>query len=288
MVINGSFSDKAGHKGYLVLIGGAEDKKDSKTILKRIVGLNNAKTIIVIPTASNYPTSLADDYERAFKSLGAENVYIFDIRERNEADNNDYLEKVAKADLIFFTGGDQYRLVNILGDTKLLAAIRCRHKEGATIAGTSAGAAASSDPMIYCGESESLRKGNAKHTKGFGFINNITIDTHFVNRGRLGRLTQFLCSGYCTKGIGIGENTALILNNQGVFEVIGSEMITLVNTEDVSFTNYNEIKENDPIVINDIKIGFLQTGSFFDINEWKVVRYTNTFEIAIKEASIAL
>jgi cyanophycinase len=273
MLITGNFSNQAGSRGYLVLIGGAEDKKGDKIILSRIVKLNNAKNAVVIPTASNYPKGLAEDYERAFRELGVENISILDIREKLEAENLEYIAKVEAADLIFFTGGDQLRLVNILSETTLIAAIREKYRNGATVAGTSAGAAASCDPMIFDGDSESLKKGNIRYGTGFGFIKNITIDTHFVNRGRLGRLTQFLCSGNCYKGIGLGENTALILNGDDIFEVIGSEMITVVNTSDVSFSNYKDIKDNDPIVINDIKIGFLQSGSYFDINQWKVVRY---------------
>ena len=271
MQLSNNFLNTSDNKGFLVLIGGAEDKKDKKVILKKIVELNNANNIIVIPTASTYPKGLAEDYYYAFKSLGAENISIFDIRERQEAENAEYIEKVKQAELIFFTGGDQLRLVTIINDTSLYYAIKERHLKGATIAGTSAGAAAACDPIIFDGDSEGLRKGGIKCSKGFGFIENITIDTHFVNRGRLGRLTQFLCSGNCTKGIGIGEDTAIVLKSDNTFEVIGSEMVTVVNTENISYSNYNNIAENEPVVINDIRIGFLQSGSVFDLNEWKVI-----------------
>lgn len=262
-------------KGYLVLIGGAEDKKDGKQILKRVVELNNAKTAVIIPTASNYPEGLARDYFYAFRELGVENNIIFDIREHSEADKPEYLEKIEQADLIFFTGGDQSRLVNTLIDTQLFEKIKKQHLKGATIAGTSAGAAASCDPILFDGDYNGLQKGTTNHHKGFGFIKNITIDTHFVNRGRLGRLTQFLSSGHSSKGIGIGENTAIIIAPDDTFEVVGTEMVTLVNTEDVSFSNYEQIKEKDPIVIHDIRIGFLQNGSVFDLKDWKVLSSTN-------------
>lgn len=265
-------------KGFLVLIGGAEDKKNDRQILKRVVGLNNAKTAVIIPTASNYPEGLARDYQYAFRDLGVENNIIFDIRERSETDKPEYFEQIEQADLIFFTGGDQFRLVNTLIDTSLLEKIKKQHLKGATIAGTSAGAAAACDPILFDGDYSGLQKGNINHFRGFGFIKDITIDTHFVNRGRLGRLTQFLSSGHSSKGIGIGEDTAIIISPDNTFEVVGSEMVTLVNTENISFSNYDQIKEKDPIVINDIRIGFLQNGSIFDLNEWKVLNSKGTIQ----------
>jgi cyanophycinase len=258
-------------KGYLVLIGGAEDKKNEKVVLQKVVSINNAKNAVIIPTASSYPIGLAEDYVYAFRALGVENVSILDIREKSDTERTDYIEKVAAADLIFFTGGDQYKLVNVFNDTNLLQLIRTRYNNGVTIAGTSAGAAASCDPIIFDGDSAGMSKGSIHFSKGFGFISNVTIDTHFVSRGRLGRLTQFLSSGKSQRGIGIGENTAIIVAPDNTFEVVGSEMITIVNTENVSFSNYNQISENDPIVINDIRVGFLQSGSVFDLVTWKVV-----------------
>lgn len=258
-------------KGYLVLIGGAEDKKNEKVVLQKVVSINNAKNAVVIPTASSYPTGLAEDYVYAFRALGVENVSILDIREKSDTERTDYIEKVANADLIFFTGGDQYKLVNVFNDTDLLQLIRSRYNNGATIAGTSAGAAAACDPIIFDGDSAGMSKGSIHFCKGFGFINNVTIDTHFVSRGRLGRLTQFLSSGKSLRGIGIGENTAIVVAPDNTFEVVGLEMITIVNTENVSFSNYSQISENEPIVINDIRVGFLQSGCIFDLATWTVV-----------------
>ena len=270
LIKNQSLTDSR-KRGYLVLIGGAEDRKSDKTILKKVVSINNAKTAIIIPTASSYSVGLGEDYSHIFKELGVENIFVFDIRKREEAEDPKYLAIVENADLIFFTGGDQFRLVNIINDTFLFTKIKERYENGATIAGTSAGAAAACDPIIFDGDTESLRKGTTSHFKGFGFIKNIIIDTHFVNRGRLGRLTQFLCSGDATKGIGIGEDTAIVIDKENNFEVIGSRMVIVVNTSTISYSNYNEVNDNDPIVINDIRIGFLQSGSIFSLEKWKVL-----------------
>jgi cyanophycinase len=257
-------------KGYLVLIGGAEDKRNNKLILKRTVEINNAKSVSVIPTASNYPAGLAEDYQYAFRDLGAENVYNIDIRERSDADKTDFLENIKMSDLIFFTGGDQARLVNTLKGTKILDLIFDKFLKGCTIAGTSAGAAAAGDPIFYDGDYEGLKKGSIRISDGFGFIKNVTIDTHFVNRGRLGRLTQFLCTGKSTRGIGLGEDTAIIIYPTDYFEVIGSEMVTVLSTDAVSYNNYDEISEGDPIIIDGLNVGFLQQGSIFNLKEWKI------------------
>lgn len=266
-------------KGYLVLIGGAEDKKNDKIILKRVVDLNKAKTAVIIPTASNYPVGIAEDYVYAFRDLGVPNCHVLDIRERSDADNTDFIEKVEQADLIFFTGGDQFRLVRILMDSRLLDKIIKQNLKGATIAGTSAGAAAACDPILFDGDSSGLQKGTINHFKGFGFIKNITIDTHFVSRGRLGRLTQFLSSGHSSKGIGIGENTAIFISPDNTFDVSGTGMVTLVNTENITYSNYDQINENDRIVINDIRIGFLQDNSSFDLKDWKVISSNRSLSI---------
>lgn len=263
-------------KGYLVLIGGAEDKRDNKIILKRTVELNNSKNISIIPTASNYPAGLAEDYHYAFRDIGVENIYTIDIRDKADADNSDYKEKINNSDLIFFTGGDQAKLVNTLKGTEILKIIFEKYNTGCTIAGTSAGAAAAGDPIFYDGDYEGLKKGSIRISEGFGFIKNVTIDTHFVNRGRLGRLTQFLCTGKSSKGIGLGENTAIIIYPSNYFEVIGAEMVTVLSTDEVTYNNYDEISDSDPIIIDGLKVGFLQHGSIFNLNKWKIE--TSCFE----------
>lgn len=260
------------NKGHLILIGGAEDRKDDKLILKKIVALNNAKTVTVIPSASCYPTGVSEDYFNAFRSLGVENIQIFDIREPSEADSEKYLREIEHSDLVFLTGGDQVKLFHVFRNSELLEKLKDLHfNHGLNIAGTSAGAAIASNPMIYDGNIHGLKKGSVHFSEGFGLIRDITIDTNFISRGRLGRLTQFLCTGITSYGIGLGENTAIFIRPDNTFEVAGTGMITLVDTKNVSFSNYKDIREDDPIVIHGINAGFLQHGSVFDLNTWKVV-----------------
>jgi cyanophycinase len=270
------FKIKAEKKGYLVLIGGAEDRKDDKLILRKLVELNNAKTVTVVPSASCYPSGVSEDYFYSFKSLGVENIQVFDIREPAEADSEKYLQDIEKTDLLFLTGGDQVKLFHVFRNSELLEKIKHLHfNKGLNIGGTSAGAAVASNPMIYDGNMNGLKKGSVSYSEGFGLIKDITIDTHFISRGRLGRLSQFLCTGIASYGIGLGENTAVFIKPDHTFEVVGTGMITVVDTNNLSFTNFKQIGEGDPIVIHGITTGFLQHGSVFDMKSWKVVSVNN-------------
>ncbi len=262
------------NKGNLVLIGGAEDRKEEKTVLGNLIGINKAERVIIIPTATLYPVESGEDYYDAFRELGVKNVDIFDIRETREADRKSYLERLKKADMVFFTGGDQVRLTRILLDTRLINLIKHRFlHERLTVAGTSAGAAAAADPMTFDGDNQGLIKGSVKFDKGFGFIENITIDTHFVARGRLGRLTQFLCNGYTQRGIGIGENTSVTILPDHTMYVKGSGIVTVFSTEDVIFSNFNQIRDNEKITLDGIRLGFLQEGAIFDLHKWKTTQF---------------
>ncbi|MEI6766833.1 MAG: cyanophycinase [Bacteroidota bacterium] len=262
---------KSASKGYLVLIGGAEEKKGKESILAKTLSLNNSHNVCIIPSASAYPRGVAEEYMTAFKKLGAKNVEILDIRDRQQAEQQEFIDKIAEADLIFFTGGDLLKLIYVLEGTALLEAIHKANNEGATVAGTSAGASATGDPVFTGGDEKGLSKGSINIHDGFGFIKNIAIDTRFVNRGRLGRLTQFLCSGRTRKGVGIGENTGIIIAPSMIFEVYGHEMVTVVSTENVEYSNYYDIDDGGEIIIEGIQVGFLQHGSHFNLNTWKVI-----------------
>lgn len=259
-------------KGNLVLIGGAEDRNKEKAVLENLVGLNNAQRVVVIPTATLYPGECGEDYYYAFKDLGLKQIDILDIRDRHDAAEKENFKIIQNANLVFFTGGDQVRLTQILLDTPLIDLIKdhfLNHK--LTIAGTSAGAAAAANPMTFDGDNNGLVKGSVKHSKGFGFIENITIDTHFVARGRLGRMTQFLCNGYTQRGIGIDENTSVTVLADDTFYVSGSGIVTVVSTENIHSSNFNQIRENEKISIDGIQLGFLQHGTSFDLKSWRII-----------------
>jgi len=198
-----------------------------------------------------------------------------DIRSPREAEHPDHLAAVDHADLIFFTGGDQVRLVQRLGGSTLLERIRARFAAGATLAGTSAGAAAASDPMIFDGDGRGFRKGSVRHGPGFGFLPEITVDTHFVSRGRISRLAQFLSSGNCHRGIGLGEDTAVFIAPDGIAEVHGCGMVTILSAEHLDVSSYHESEVGGQLTMDGLRLGFLAPGTLFDLAAWRVVERSN-------------
>ncbi len=273
-------------RGFMALIGGAEDKKQEKTVLRRVVEVSQAKTVAIVPTASFYPREVFANYYDAFKNIGVENVEFFDIRYQDEADRNEYLKKIEETDLIYFSGGDQVKLVRTLENTKLLKRIFELFEEGKLhIAGTSAGAAAASNPMIYDGDYDGFSKDSVNFSPGFGFLKGITIDTHFVSRGRIARLSQFLLTEKSPKGIGIGEDTGIIIDWQNRFEVVGSGVVTVLNADKVTHSNYAEIASGDFYSVNNLRVGFLASGSYFSLRRWSVLKSKSERKIPIDGAA---
>lgn len=255
----------------LVLIGGAEDKTDRLEVLSKVAACANYKNIVLIPTASQYPQEAESHYRDAFRKLNVENFVCLDIRYEDECDKEEHLNAIRQANLVFFSGGDQVKLVNTLKNSQLYQLILKRYKDlNLTIAGTSAGAAAASENMLFDGDYQGFIKGRVRHMSGFGFIDNVVVDTHFLNRERIPRLMQMLALGLETKAIGLDEDTGIFIDIHNRFEVHGSGMVTLLNAEEMTYNDYHEINENQTINVNNIKIGFLSRGSKFDLNNWCV------------------
>lgn len=271
------------NRGMLVLIGGFEDKKRDKLILRKTVEINNAKNIAVIPSASSYPIDLSNKYRDAFRDLRVPEVNVLDIRYPDEADRPEHHKKLKSADMIFFTGGDQTKLFNVLGESRLLKLIKTKWKTGTTVAGTSAGAAIASDPMIYDGDDRGLQKGVVHHSEGFGFLKGITMDTHFTERGRITRLSQFLSSGLSYKGIGLGEDTSIFVFPNDVFEVAGSGIVTCLNSKKLYFTNYDQVQEKEMISIDGIKTAFLSHGDRFNLKKWHIVKENSKDKMTLSQ-----
>lgn len=260
------------NRGLLILIGGAEDKRNGKAILKHILSATQARNIVFIPTASSYPMEVYGDYHTAFRDIGINTIACLDIRKQGEADREENLNRIEAADLLFFGGGDQARLVATLTGTRLLSRILERFSEGSlNIAGTSAGAAAAGGLMIYCGDNKGFQKGSIRFREGFGFLGDVTVDTHFQNRKRIPRLSQFLVSGKCTKGIGLDENTGIVVYPNDQFEVIGTGMVTVLNSSRVAGSNYDAIADGEILKFNNLKIGFLHEGIRFSIRKWAIM-----------------
>ena len=238
-------------------------------ILRKIIDESRLKensVIEIITTASQIPQIVGPEYKKAFEFLGAKNVNILDIINREQANSDAITARACAADVVMFTGGDQLRLTSILGGTRFHDIILQKYQEENFIyAGTSAGAAAASENMIYQGSSsEALLKGEIKTTQGLGFIDNVIVDTHFVQRGRIGRLFQAVVNNPRTLGIGLGEDTGLFIDND-IMTAIGSGLVILVDGRFIKDTNLTNIDLGKPISIDNLIVHVLSQNDFYDL-----------------------
>ena len=254
-------------KGRLIAIGGNEDKSGELVVLKRVVQ-EIQKTdykVGIITTASKNPMQRSKDYHRVFTALGASKIEILDIKERTQANDPKFYEPLENLDLIFLVGGDQLRLTSILGGSKVLQSIQKCLDDGTLIAGTSAGAAVFSDTMIYEGNSEEgLFKGSVLTTSGFGFVKRIIFDTHFMARGRIGRLIQIVTTNPTCIGVGIGEDSGVVLKGDGIAVVVGTGQVIIVDGSDIAHSNIIAIKPGEPIAVENVRIHSLVDGYGYD------------------------
>lgn len=261
------------NRGVLALIGGAEEKHGAMKVLRKVLEVTKAQNIVIIPTASSYNYELGREYKHVFKVLGIKNVESLYIRYREDVDASKNLEYVQNADMIFFTGGDQVKLVDILGNTKLIELIKYRFEnEKLSVAGTSAGASASSNPLIYNGDDIAYYKGTVKYHEGFGLLPNVTVDTHFIERSRIGRLVQFLASEQSKRGLGVSEDTGVIIYPNARAEIVGSSSAVFVSADKLQQTNFHDIQEQEIISAHNLKFSFLVDGDLFDFNTWNSFR----------------
>lgn len=267
-------------KGYLVPIGGAEDKGINNRkyrfdfleqgILRQLIRLveqNDEPRIELVTTASSIPEQVEQTYRSAFTALGCEDVGHLFITSRDQADTKEHLERIEKCNCLIFTGGDQLRLSSILGGTRLMARLKQRYQnEPFVVAGTSAGAMAMSSTMIYDGSAVRAHlKGEIKFTTGFGFISNVIIDTHFEKRGRFNRLAQAVAVQPGILGIGLAEDTGIIIYPGNRIEVIGSGIVTVVNGKTISYTNLADIDNGMPISVEHLIVHILSCGDVYNI-----------------------
>ena len=272
-------------KGKLIIIGGALDKGSftentfadqveenlnffEKGILKRIIDESKYQKdsrIEIVPTASKIPDLVGVEYARAFGYLGAENVGVLNIENREEALSLAALDRIAAADVIFFTGGDQLRLTSIFGGTLIHDLLLKKYlEEDFLYVGTSAGAACASKNMIYQGSSrEALLKGEIKITSGLGFMDNVIIDTHFVQRGRIGRLFQAVVGNPKTLGIGLGEDTGLLIKNGVSMEALGSGLVIIVDGRQILDSNITDVALGEPISIKNLVVHVMSQGDVY-------------------------
>jgi cyanophycinase len=258
-----------GHqRGWIVPIGGAEDKENSPAILRRFVQLAGGANadIVVIPTASQLRDTGAR-YERLFGELGAERVTAIDFDTRRDADEPGRLARLEQASGVFFTGGNQLRLTTLIGGTPIAKAVRALNARGVPVAGTSAGAAFISEHMIAFGDEGSTPiAGSVRLAPGLGLTNRFIIDQHFRQRDRLGRLLTALAYNPFAVGLGLDEDTAAFIDPDNNVHVEGSGGITVVDASGVEFSSMAEIEEGQPVCLLGIRLHLLTRGATFNLH----------------------
>ena len=254
--------------GNLIIIGGAEDKEGKKKILKKVCeSIDKEKDVLLVATvATEYPKEAAKKYKKAFGELGVKKIEILDISSRDDSYKKENIDLIKKASLIFFTGGDQLRITSLIGGSPIYDILKERADKGVYIVGTSAGASVMSDTMVVEGDDdESPRKCTLKMSPGLGLIKNVIIDQHFAQRGRIGRLLTGIAQNPEVLGIGIDENTAIIVNREGKVEVIGEGAVYFIDGSGISYTNVSEQYSDEVLSIYNVKLHVLKEGDKFSL-----------------------
>jgi cyanophycinase len=275
-------------KGKLIAVGGAEDKGTDLEkgeiqrnnlnffelgILRRLVEESggNGSRIEVVTTASMIPNEVGNNYLNAFGKIGSINIGLMHIRNRLDAINPEFIERIKACDAIMFSGGNQMRLTATFGGTQFLRILLERYMdEPFVVAGTSAGAMAMSNTMIYEGNATRAHlKGEVKITTGLGFIDDVIIDSHFEKRGRFGRLAQAIAGNPQCIGIGLGEDTGMLITEGSKMEAIGSGLVMILDGQEIMYSNIADIPDGCPISIENLKVHFCEKGNGYDLNERK-------------------
>ncbi|QJX46079.1 cyanophycinase [Hymenobacter taeanensis] len=268
-------------QGILIPIGGHERKEqlpESETseipdiapalILQRVVDeLDGKGPIVVIPTASEDAEQAGEEYVEIFRKLGASRVEVLNIQTRQQANDEELVKVLQKARGVMFTGGDQLRLTALLGGTLLQQVIKQRYTHDQfLIAGTSAGATAMSTPMIYQGRNDAgMLKDEIHITTGLEFLHNVAIDTHFVARGRIVRMAQIIATNPACIGLGLEENTGVVITKGCELEVIGDGIVIIVDGMQCSSTNIHEIAPGTPFTMRDLRVHMLARGERYTL-----------------------
>lgn len=273
-------------RGILVSIGGAEDKGTDLEkgiiqrsnlnffelgILKTVATLigGESSRIEVITTASQIPGEVGRNYLDAFAKFGYHNVGHLNIRNREEAQLPENIQRVRDCDGLMFSGGNQLRLTSIFGGTEILDILHYRYfNEAFVISGTSAGAMAMSNTMIYEGSAAVAHlKGEVKITTGLAFIQGVIIDSHFDKRGRFLRLAQAVAANPGAVGIGLGEDTGVIIRDGSRLETIGSGAVIVIDGRTVGHNNIGDVEFGSPISVENLRVHIMEQGNTYDVQQ---------------------
>ncbi len=255
-------------RGWIIPIGGAENKENDRHILERFVQVSGGSDadIVVIPTASRMAET-GPRYERLFSEIGAARVTCMDFDTRRDCHEPGRLQRLEEATGIFFTGGNQLRLTTLLGGTPVAKLIRIRNAHGVAVGGTSAGASILSEHMIAFGdEGSSIISGSVRLAPGLGLTNRFIIDQHFRQRDRLGRLLTALAYNPFAIGIGLDEDTAAFIGPDETVEIAGSGGVTVVDASEVTFSSMDSVSEGQPVCMLGLKMHMLVAGATFNLH----------------------
>ena len=278
-------------QGKLFAIGGAEDKgvdleKGEMVrnnlnffelgILRHIFEEAGGSGIRmeVVTTASMIPNEVGENYLNAFGKIGCTNIGLMPIRNRADAMEKEYIDRLKKCNGLLFSGGNQLRLSATFGGTEFLeiALSRYHEEKNFVVAGTSAGAMAMSNTMIYEGNATTAHlKGEVKITTGLGFMDDVIFDSHFEKRGRFGRLAQAIASNPSAVGIGLGEDTGMLIKEGNIMEAIGSGLVMIIDGHDIMHSNIADIPDGNPISVENIKVHFCEKGNGYLLKERKFI-----------------
>ena len=252
-------------KGPLIIIGGHEDKEGRRKILRTIAHAVGEGKLIIATIASHEPEGYFDTYKKAFADLGVTNLVELYITERAESHRAEILAPLQDAAGIFFTGGDQLRISSQIGDTPIERLVRDIHDRGGLVAGTSAGASVMSEIMLVKGASgETHRIGDLNMAPGLGLVPDAIIDQHFAERGRIGRLLGAVAQNPRVVGIGIDEDTAIVVRGD-VFKVIGAGAVYIVDGAHVTHSNISEAKPERTLSMHGVTLHVLSSGDEYDM-----------------------
>ncbi len=261
-------------KGFLIIIGGAEDKQGDSVILKQapqMLGGNDLLTVLT--TATEKPEETGQLYRETFSRLGVKNIQVLDISTRDDAEDQKKCEVLKATKCIFLTGGDQLRITSILGGTHAYNEIRNVYHNGGIVMGTSAGASVMSSTMVVQGnDNQPARKCTLKMAPGLGLLQDVIIDQHFDQRGRFGRLLCGIAENPDVLGIGIDEDTAIKIFPDRHFEVLGSNAVTILDGRSIQCSNVSELNPNEILAVMGVTVHALPQGYGFDLTQRKVLR----------------
>ena len=264
-----------GPKGCLIIIGGAEDKTEGCVILRQAAGMLRAQDMLtILTTATEKPEEVGQNYLTVFHGLSVNNVQVLNITTRDEANSDAMSGKIKSSKCVFMTGGDQLRLTSILGGTQAGNELKSLYVTGGIVMGTSAGASVMSATMIVKGDdNEPAKKCTLKMAPGLGLVGGVIIDQHFDQRGRFGRLMCGVAENPDAIGIGIDEDTAVRLQPDMHFEVIGTNAVTVIDGTTIKSSNVSELRQNEILAITGVTVHILPQGYGYDLLSRKVMRF---------------